>query len=184
MAMKWKIRLSGTGGQGVIKAAVILAEAALIDGRNATQSQVYGPESRGGSTRAEVNISDKAILFPKVENPNFLLTMSTESYNKYCCDLCDDGILLLDGDIAAGCERSGVQIYRCPITVIAREQVGNELTANVVALGVINGIAGMVSNEAMEESLRRNFKAKIFDLNVKAYHAGLAAAKELQPYTK
>ena len=65
MATKWKIRLSGTGGQGVIKGAVILAEGALIDGSNATQSQVYGPESRGGSTRAEVNISDQAILFPE-----------------------------------------------------------------------------------------------------------------------
>ncbi|MDR2711971.1 MAG: 2-oxoacid:acceptor oxidoreductase family protein, partial [Clostridiales bacterium] len=55
MGKKWRIRLSGTGGQGVIKGAMILAEAALLDGRNATQSQVYGPESRGGSTRAEVN---------------------------------------------------------------------------------------------------------------------------------
>jgi len=184
MAAKWKIRLSGTGGQGVIKAAVILAEAALIDGSNATQSQVYGPESRGGSTRAEVNISDKAIRFPKVENPNFLLAMSQQSYEKYANDLCEGGILLLDGDIALGNERVGVQVYRCPITVIAREQVGNELAANVVALGVINGIAGMVSNEAMEESLKRNFKAKIYDLNVKAYHAGMAAAKEIQPFTK
>lgn len=184
MATKWKIRLSGTGGQGVIKGAVILAEGALVDGSNATQSQVYGPESRGGSTRAEVNISDQEILFPKVERPNLLLCMSPEAYEKYACDLVPGGILILDGDIAEGEEIPGVNIYRCPITVIAREKVGNELAANVVALGVINGITHMVSQPAMEESLKRNFKAKIYDLNVKAYQFGLDAAKEIKPYIR
>lgn len=184
MATKWKIRLSGTGGQGVIKGAVILAEGALIDGSNATQSQVYGPESRGGSTRAEVNISDQEILFPKVEHPNLLLCMSPEAYDKYSCDIAEGGILVIDGDIGKGAEVPGVTIYRCPITVIAREQVGNEMAANVVALGVINGITNMVSQASMEESLKRNFKAKLYDLNVKAYQYGLDAAKQIQPYTR
>ncbi|MDO4581049.1 MAG: 2-oxoacid:acceptor oxidoreductase family protein [Bacillota bacterium] len=176
---KWKIRLSGTGGQGVIKAAVILAEGALIDGSNATQSQVYGPESRGGSTRAEVNISDKQILFPKVESPNMLLCMSVEAYEKYLKDLIPGGILILDGDLGLNDDLSQYKVYRVPITVLAREKVGNELAANVVALGVLNGIAKTVSDDAMIESLQRNFKAKIFDLNVKAYQIGLNAVKEM-----
>ena len=183
MATKWKIRLSGTGGQGVIKGAVILAEGALIDGSNATQSQVYGPESRGGSTRAEVNISDQAILFPKVENPNLLLCMSPEAYDKYAKDLIPGGILILDGEVGKGKEIPGVEIYRCPITGICPEAMGSELSANVVALGVINGIANLVSFDAMLESLHRNFKAKVADLNVKAYQRGLDAAKKIEPYT-
>lgn len=183
MAKKWKIRLSGTGGQGVIKGAVILAEGALIDGSNATQSQVYGPESRGGSTRAEVNISDKEILFPKVENPNLLLCMSPEAYDKYAKDLIPGGILVLDGEVGAGKEIPGVKIYRCPITEICREAMGSELSANVVALGVLNGIAELVSYDAMVESLQRNFKPKVAEINVKAYQLGLDAAKKIEPYT-
>jgi 2-oxoglutarate ferredoxin oxidoreductase subunit gamma len=175
MAQDWKIRLSGTGGQGIIKGAMILAEAALVDGNNATQSQVYGPESRGGSTRSEVNISDKQIFFPKVETPNLLLTMSQEAYEKYSGNIAPGGILVLDGDVGKGAKHSGVELYRAPITVIAREQVGNEMCANVVALGVINAITKMVSDEGMEEALRRNFKAAIFEVNMRAYQAGLQA---------
>ena len=175
MAKNWKIRLSGTGGQGVIKGAMILAEAALVDGNNATQSQVYGPESRGGSTRAEVNISDKRILFPKVETPNLLLCMSKESYEKYSGNIAKGGVLILDGDIGQGQNHSGIEVYRADITVLAREKIGNEMCANVVALGVINAITHMVSDDGMAESLRRNFSAKIYDINKTAYEVGLQA---------
>jgi 2-oxoglutarate ferredoxin oxidoreductase subunit gamma len=175
MAQNWKIRLSGTGGQGIIKGAMILAEAALVDGNNATQSQVYGPESRGGSTRSEVNISDKQIFFPKVVTPNLLLVMSQEAYEKYSGNIEPGGILILDGDIAKGAKHEGLDVYRAPITVIARDQVGNEMCANVVALGVINAITHMVSDDSMKESLSRNFKASIFELNTQAYQAGLQA---------
>lgn len=175
MSKNWKIRLSGTGGQGVIKGAMILAEAALVDGKNATQSQVYGPESRGGSTRAEVNISENRILFPKVDTPNFLLCMSKEAYEKFSGQIAEGGILVLDGEIGRGDKHPGVEVYRADITVLAREVVGNELCANVVALGVVNAIAKMVSDAGMEESLRRNFKAKIFDINKKAYEVGMKA---------
>ena len=175
MAQNWKIRLSGTGGQGIIKGAMILAEAALIDGNNATQSQVYGPESRGGSTRSEVIISDKQIFFPKVTTPYLLLTMSPEAYDKYSGNIEQGGILILDGDIGKDGKHDGLQAYSAPITMIARDQLGNEMCANVVALGVINAITQMVSDEGMEEALRRNFKASIFDLNLQAYKAGLQA---------
>jgi len=177
MSSKWRIRLSGTGGQGIIKAALILAEAALIDGNNATQSQVYGPESRGGSTKAEVNISDSKILFPLVENPNLLLTMSEEAYYKYKGDLAGGGYLFIDGDI--GVEDSlpaGINVCRLPITDLARAEIGNELTANVVALGAINAVTALVGDAAMEEALDRNFNAKVAALNKKAYYLGKEAA--------
>jgi len=175
MAQNWKLRLSGTGGQGVIKGAMILAEAALIDGNNATQSQVYGPESRGGATRSEVNISNKQILYPKVVTPNLLLIMSQEAYDKYAGNIAPGGILILDGDIGKRVKHSGLEVYRVPITEIARKQVGNKLCANIVALGVINAITHMVSDEGMEEALRHNFKDSLFEINLKAYQAGLQA---------
>ena len=83
MAKRWEIRLSGTGGQGLILAGIILAEAAIIDGFNAVQSQSYGPEARGGASKAEVIISDEEINYPKIGNAGILLAMSQKAYDKY-----------------------------------------------------------------------------------------------------
>jgi len=175
MTKDWLIRLSGTGGQGIVTAAVILAEAALIDGNNATQTQVYGPESRGSSTRAEVIISDKKIYYHKVETPNLLLIISQEAYRKYEENISPGGIMILDSNIGVGDKHKGIEVYRAPITLIARDQVGNALCANAVALGVLNAVAKCCSDEAFEESLRRNFKPFIVDVNVRAFKAGLQA---------
>jgi 2-oxoglutarate ferredoxin oxidoreductase subunit gamma len=180
MAKKWKIRLSGTGGQGVIRGAMLLAEAALLDGRNATQSQVYGPESRGGSTRAEVNISDERILFPKVVCPNLLLCLSLEAYKKYSSQIEAGGYLVVDGELGVGDEHPGVKVYRAPIILIAREQVGNEMSANVVALGVLNGIFDLVSDAAIEEALNNGFKGDVLEANLKAYKLGRAAGEAVK----
>ena len=179
---KYKIRLSGSGGQGVIKAAVMLAEAALVEGRNATQSQVYGPESRGGATRAEVNISDGPILFPQVENPGILLCMSPESFEKFGEDIAPGGTLILDGDVGAGTK--GVKNYRIPITDTCRDldPKGSDLSANVVALGVLNGMFDFVSRDAIVESLYRNFKKKVAELNWKFYDAGYELGKNAKPF--
>lgn len=179
---KYKIRLSGSGGQGVIKAAVMLAEAALVEGRNATQSQVYGPESRGGATRAEVNISDGPILFPKVENPGILLCMSPESFEKFGEDIAPGGTLILDGDVGEGTK--GVKNYRIPITDTCRDldPKGSDLSANVVALGVLNGMFDFVSRDAIVESLYRNFKKKVAELNWKFYDAGYELGKNAKPF--
>lgn len=175
MAKKWKIRLSGTGGQGLIKGAMVLAEAALLDGREATQSSIYGPESRGSSTRSEVNISDDPIYYPAVTTPNMLICLSKEAYEKYSANIAEGGMMILDGDIGKGGSHPGVDVYRVPVTKIARDQVGNELCANIVTLGVINQLANLVSDQAIKESLGRNFTAKILDINVKAFQAGMTA---------
>lgn len=172
MTSKWNFRLSGTGGQGVIKAAVILAEAALLDGRNAAQSQVYGPESRGSATRAEVQISDEDILFPKVLNPNFLLCLSQKALDKFSNEMHTGGTLLADQHLDVSHCRSDVTVMQLPLISVTREKTGNDLSVNVVALGAINAITHAVSDKAMEESIARNFKEKIVARNIEAYHIG------------
>ena len=87
--MRHSFRFSGTGGQGLITAGIILAEAALLDDKLAVQSQSYGPEARGGSSKAEAIISDEAIYFSRVIDPDYLLVMSQEAANKYTAD-CDE----------------------------------------------------------------------------------------------
>ena len=96
MDERFEIRLSGSGGQGLILAGIILAEAAILDGKNAVQSQSYGPEARGGASRAEVIISNANIDYPKITNTDVLLSLTEEALLKYKYDLRDTGIIILD----------------------------------------------------------------------------------------
>ena len=91
----WQISLSGTGGQGLILAGIILAEAAIIDGKEAVQTQSYGPEARGGSSKAEVIIADAPIDYPKVTKADLMLSMSQAACDKYISVLKDGGMLPL-----------------------------------------------------------------------------------------
>ena len=110
--MKYKIRLSGEGGQGIILAGVILAEAAIYDGFNAIQSQSYGPEARGGASKAEVIISDEEINYPKIKVPEILLILSKEAYKKYFKDISKNGIIVVDDSIQIT-DKSNASIFIC-----------------------------------------------------------------------
>ena len=94
-----QLRFSGSGGQGVITAAIIFAEAAIVEGKNAVQSQSYGPEARGGASKAEVIISEAMIYHPKVLHPDYVLAMTQKAADKYYSDLSDNGLLILDTDL-------------------------------------------------------------------------------------
>lgn len=171
---KTEIRLSGTGGQGIIKSAVILAGAALYDGFEAVQSQAYGPESRGGASKGEVVISHETIYYPKVEVPDIVLCLSQAACDKYAYDIKTGGVLIIDSDHCTVDESklSGVQVHSLPIIYTAKEVVGNTLCVNTVALGAVVGLTNVVSNEAVISALGDNFKAKILPLNVNAYEEG------------
>jgi len=172
MASKWKFRISGTGGQGVIKAAVVLAESALIDGQNASQSQVYGPESRGSATRAEVQISDQEIHFPKVIRPNVLLCLSQQAYDKFIDDLQPGGTLIVDDHVKLKHAHDDITVHVHPIVTLTRDKLGSELAVNIVALGVMNQLTHAVSDAALEESIHRNFKPSAASWNIEAYNVG------------
>ena len=177
---KTEIRLSGTGGQGIIKSAVILAGAALYDGFEAVQSQAYGPESRGGASKGEVVISHETIYYPKVEVPDIVLCLSQAACDKYAYDIKEGGVLIIDSDHCTVDESklSGVEIHSLPIIFTAKEVVGNSLCINTVALGAVVGITNVVSNDAVISALGDNFKAKILPLNVNAYEEGKKLAKQ------
>ncbi len=177
--MKFEVRFSGTGGQGIIRCAVLLAEAALYDGYQAAQSQVYGPESRGGRSQGEVVIKDEPIYYPKVGCPDVLLCLSQEAYNKYADDIQAGGMLIIDSDFvtSTGLEDASVKVHRLPILETAKTKLQNELSANVLALGVINGLADIVSDAAVERALANNFKTKVLPGNIQAYYEGKALAQ-------
>ncbi len=182
MSFRYEVRLSGEGGQGLVLAGKVLAEAAAIyDDKNATQSQSYGPEARGGASRSEVIISDEDIDYPKAVNIDLLLALTQESVNKYHADLKDDGILLVDADACSEIPEGGFKVYRVPIIEIAREKVGKVLVANIVALGVITELAKVVTREAVEAAILARVPKGTEELNLSAFKAGVEAAQELVP---
>jgi 2-oxoglutarate ferredoxin oxidoreductase subunit gamma len=175
---QYELRLAGAGGQGLILAGIILAEAAAVhDGKNAAQTQSYGPEARGGASRSEVIISDREIIFPKVTEADLLLALSQEACDKYLPDLKEDGILVVDTVHVHDVPVAGA--YELPITSIAEETTGRRITANMVALGVIVGLTDIVSRRAVEAAVAGRVPEGTQELNLKALAAGFEAAKGL-----
>ncbi len=181
MSFRYEVRLSGEGGQGLVLAGKVLAEAAAIyDDMNATQSQSYGPEARGGASRSEVIISDGDIDYPKAVNIDLLLALTQESVNKYVGDLKDDGILLVDEHACEELPEGSFKVYRAPIIEIARDKVGKVLVANIVALGFIAELAKVVSMEALEAAVLARVPKGTEELNLAAFKAGIEGAQALE----
>ena len=181
MGFRFEFRLSGSGGQGLILAGKILAEAAAIyDGKNATQSQSYGPEARGGSSRSEVIVSDEEIDYPKAVNIDMLLCFTQEACDKYCCDISKDGILLVDSGYVTNIPKGDFRVFSLPITEIAEKETGKTLVANLVALGMITALTGVVSKDAVESAILSRVPKGTEELNIKAFNIGFTKAAKLK----
>ncbi len=173
MAYRYEIRLAGSGGQGLVLASVILAEAVVeYEGKNAVQNQSYGPEARGGSSKSEVIISDEEIDYPKAIKPDILLAMTQEAYDKYIKDLKKDGILIVDEDLVKDIEDGDYKIYRIPLVRTAAEKIGKAFVANIVALGALVGVKEIVSKESLEKAVLSRVPKGTEDLNRSALNAG------------
>lgn len=182
MSFRYEMRLSGEGGQGLVLAGKIMAEAAAIyDDRNATQSQSYGPEARGGASKSEVIISDGEIDFPKAESLDLLLALTQEALDKYHHDLKPGGLLLVDADAVERLPKGKWKVVQVPFIRIAREKIGRAIVANIVAVGVIVKLSGAVSEKAAEEAILARVPRGTEELNLDAFRAGLAAAEEYAP---
>ena len=169
-----EIRLAGSGGQGIGLAGLLLAEAAVLSGRNAAQSQVYGPESRGGASRSDVVIAEGEIGFPKATRLDVLVALTQEASERYCGGLLRDGLLLID---EGRVPRPPVGGWRCrplPIEATAK-RVGGAVATNMVALGALLELTRVVEPEALERAMAARVPARHRDLNLRA----LAAGREL-----
>jgi len=178
--MRIEVRLAGFGGQGIIRAGLMLAMAACIHGdKNAVQTQSYGPESRGGSCKSEVVISDEEIDYPKVVEPDVLVVMSQEAFTTYAETLKPNGTLLLDPDMVPRHEFEGnARVFMVPSTKIA-EELGKTIVANVVMLGALVATTGITSLEAFKNSLLGNIPKGTEKLNLTAFEKGYEYGKKL-----
>lgn len=177
--MRTEVRIAGFGGQGVIMTGIIIGKSAsLFDGMNAVQTQSYGPEARGGASRCEVVISDEEIHYPKVQAPDILVAMSHEALIKYLDDLKDNGILIIDPDmvdeseIADFINEHNINVYHSPATKTATDEIGLRIVANIVMMGAIVKVTGIVSVDAAKKSILDSVPKGTEDKNIQAFEAG------------
>ncbi|TCS91383.1 2-oxoglutarate ferredoxin oxidoreductase gamma subunit [Keratinibaculum paraultunense] len=170
--MRQELRLSGSGGQGLILAGIILAEAALYDGKNVVQSQSYGPEARGGASKAEVIISDETINYPKINKCDILLCLTQKACDKYIESLKPGGILILDDTISNIPNREDIKIYKVPILETASKNLKSFMVANIVALGSIYELTKIVTKESLEKAVLNRVPKGTEQLNRKALEEG------------
>lgn len=170
-----EIRLGGSGGQGLILAGIILAEAAILDGKNAVQSQSYGPEARGGASRSEVIISNASIDYPKVYKPDVFLALTEEAMNKYKNDLKENGLLIIDASMKK--PKDSYKILSVPILKTAQEKIGKVIVANIVALGTLIQVTEVVSKESIEKAVLDRVPQGTEELNKMALYKGFELGK-------
>ncbi|MHC1742398.1 MAG: 2-oxoacid:acceptor oxidoreductase family protein [Syntrophobacteraceae bacterium] len=176
MTRRYEIRLSGSGGQGLIIAGIILAEAAGIhDGKHVCQTQSYGPEARGGSSKAEVVISDEEIDYPKAIKPDLLLAMNQSSCDTFFFDLKPTGILVVDSTFVKQLPTS--RAVAIPFTQVARTELKKEMAANIIALGALARLTEIVSLGSLEAAVLNRVPRGTEELNRKALELGIEAAK-------
>jgi 2-oxoglutarate ferredoxin oxidoreductase subunit gamma len=176
---KVEIRFSGFGGQGIILAGYISGKAATLhDKRNATLTQSYGPESRGGACSAQLIVSDDAVLYPHLTRPDILVAMSQQAYERYRDELLSDGLMLVDEDLVDPGEiRSDVRFLSIPATRFA-EELGRAIVANIVMLGFFTATSGAISEEGMREAILSSVPPGTEDLNSSAFERGLDYGRE------
>ncbi|MFW9983486.1 MAG: 2-oxoacid:acceptor oxidoreductase family protein [Candidatus Odinarchaeota archaeon] len=174
-----EIRLGGLGGQGIIKSAVIIGEAASIhDGKEAVQTASYGPESRGSACKAEVIISDTPVDYPLVLTPHVMVALSNDAFHKYKDDLSEGAITIIDSDLVkAGKIKPGVQVYQVAAATTAHKVLKNPLVTNVVMLGAFTAITKAVTPKAMRKAIANAFP-RYKELNLRAFDEGMKLGKE------
>jgi 2-oxoglutarate ferredoxin oxidoreductase subunit gamma len=173
-----EILVGGVGGQGVVLSGILLGTAAtLFEGKKAVQTQSYSSELRGGSTRAEVIISEERVTDPQVRKPDILIALAEDALSKYIHRIKPKGLLVIDSDLVKGAKPGDYEILAIPATSIADKEMGNIVVANLIVLGALLKKTGLLSVEAMEKAIEVSVPKKAITLNLNAFRRGL----ELSP---
>lgn len=175
---KEQLRFTGAGGQGIIMATIILAEAAFLDGRQVVQSQSYGPEARGGMCKAEVIIDDRAIYYTKVDKPTLLLALTQDALNKYIRNIPRDTIIVTDDSISIPDRINERQrVIKLPILHSACEVINNKMSANIISCGIINELLGLASEKSLRQAVMNHIPKGTEVLNERAMQLGMRLAR-------
>lgn len=177
--MERAVRFAGSGGQGIALAALLLADGAVRAGMNATHSQAYGPESRGGASKADVIVADGPIPYPIAARPEVLVALTPEACARYLADLSPGGLALLD-DGARAAERTDIEIVSLPIIAEARRELGTVLGANLIALGALVTLTGLVPLDAVARAVQARRPGGDSERALRAFRSGEALARRVK----
>jgi 2-oxoglutarate ferredoxin oxidoreductase subunit gamma len=169
-----RLVFSGSGGQGIITAAVILAEAAVLhENLIAVQTQFYGAEARGGATRSDLIISDSAIYFPKVNQPNILICLSQEAYNKFSPIIRPGGLLITDTRYVKTHVKVDARQRELSMYQTVMEKIGKPIVFNICMLGALIGLTDLIKLESVKKVLKTRIPSDFLEINEKALDLGV-----------
>ena len=168
-----ELKIGGFGGQGVILSGQVIGRAAaLYGGMHSAMTQSFGPEARGSACSSQVIVSSAPILYPYVRQPDVLVVMSQEAYEKFSPALKPNGMLVYESDLVElGELPSGVALAGIPATRLA-EELGRKIVSNIVMTGFFTAVAGVVTREAVEQAVRDSVPPGTERLNVMAFGRG------------
>ena len=180
-----EIRVAGFGGQGVILCATVIGKAASIyEGGFATMTQSFGPEARGGSSSAQVILSDAPILYPYVAQPDVLVVMSQEAFTRFSPEVKPGGMLLIERDLVrVSGPLSGVRCYGVPATRLA-EELGRKMVLNVVMVGFFGAVTDLLHADALRRAVADSVPAGMQKLNLDAFDKGFEYGRNLMETLK
>jgi len=165
---------SGSGGQGVITAAIILAEAAVLhENLVAVQSQSYGPEARGGATRSDVIIAESPIYFPKVLQPNVLVCLTQQAYAIYFSILRPGGLFITDSRYVKLGKKVDARQVELPMYETVMDKIGRPIVFNICMLGAVIGLTKLVKPESIIKVLETQIPNSFLDMNRQALDLGM-----------
>ena len=176
-----EIRIAGFGGQGVVLSGVLLGQAGLEYGKYAVQNQSYGAEARGGAARSEVILDEEPITYPEVLSPDVMAALSQAALDKYVDDLAKGGSLILDSDLVTQIPQGlDATVYGGRFADVAAKELGKPIVANIVMLGFLAEITGIVSPDAIRKAVAAGVPKGTEALNLKALERGIEMGAELR----
>lgn len=168
-----EIRIAGFGGQGVILSAVVVGKAASIyENGFATMTQNFGPEARGGACSAQLIVSDSPVLYPYVTQPDIMVIMSQEAYNRFAHELKPGGILIVEEDLVRVSDLKGdPKVYAIPATRFA-EELGKRMVLNSVMVGFFTAVTKLLARDSVRKAVADSVPSTFRELNLKAFEQG------------
>lgn len=181
MPMKrYRLVFSGSGGQGIITAAIILAETAVIkENLNAVQSQSYGAAARGGATRSDVIISKEVIDFPRVIQPNCLVCLTQTAYNKFQNIIRPGGLLITDPHWVETSRKVDARQLELPLYETVMEKIGNPIVLNICMLGAVVALIGLVRPDSIIATIKDRIPDQFLEMNENALKIGVEIGKNV-----
>lgn len=177
-------KLAGAGGDGAQTAALLITQAAIREGYDATHIPSYGPESRGGTSYADVHVAKDEVLSPASPNPHILIAFNAPSINKFGPAVAPGGVIVYDSSIIHESDTpkvdDSIKMYGVPFTETAVELLGKPVIKNTVALGALQAVTNVFPRDTFLTAIRQALKSKskLIPVNEQAFDKGIAYIKE------